>query len=58
VSIAIAAIIIVVLYLVNKHNRWRQAIKTTAALLIPGILGTALQPLHFFRYSVHTLLPA
>jgi type II secretory pathway pseudopilin PulG len=38
-TLGIALILIFVLYLIDKHNRWRQAIKITVALIVLGILG-------------------
>lgn len=38
-TLGIALILIFVLYLIDKHNRWRQAIKITIGLVILGILG-------------------
>ncbi len=38
-SLGIAAVIIFVLYLIDKHGRWRQAAKGGSALLILAILG-------------------
>jgi hypothetical protein len=38
-TLGIALILIFVLYLIDKHNRWRQAIKITVALIILGIVG-------------------
>lgn len=38
-ALGIALILIFVLYLIDKHNRWRQAIKITVALVILAILG-------------------
>jgi type II secretory pathway pseudopilin PulG len=37
--VGIALVLIFVLYLIDKHNRWRQAIKITVALIIFAILG-------------------
>jgi hypothetical protein len=37
--LGIALILIFVLYLIDKHNRWRIAIKITVALIILAILG-------------------
>jgi cytoskeletal protein RodZ len=39
VALGIALILIFVLYLIDKHNRWRQAIKITVALMILAIVG-------------------
>jgi type II secretory pathway pseudopilin PulG len=38
-TLGIALILIFVLYLIDKHNRWRQAIKITITLIILAILG-------------------
>jgi type II secretory pathway pseudopilin PulG len=38
-ALGIALILIFVLFLIDKHNRWRQAIKITVALIILAILG-------------------
>jgi hypothetical protein len=38
-TLGIALIVIFVLYLIDKHNRWRQAIKITIAFVTLGILG-------------------
>jgi hypothetical protein len=38
-TLGIALILIFVVYLIDKHNRWRQAIKITVALIILAILG-------------------
>jgi hypothetical protein len=38
-TLGIALILIFVLYLIDKHNRWRQAFKITVGLVILGILG-------------------
>jgi hypothetical protein len=40
-SIGIAAVIIFVLYLIDKHGRWRQTAKITAALTVLTLLGWA-----------------
>jgi hypothetical protein len=38
-SLGIAAVIIFVLYLIDKHGQWRQAGKVAVALVILGLLG-------------------
>jgi uncharacterized membrane protein YsdA (DUF1294 family) len=40
-SLGIAAVIIFVLYLIDKHGRWRQTAKITAALVVLALLGWA-----------------
>jgi uncharacterized membrane protein YsdA (DUF1294 family) len=38
-SIGIAAVIIFILYLIDKHGRWRQAAKIAAGLVVLALLG-------------------
>src|SRR5579862_6153661 len=40
-SLGIAAVIIFVLYLIDKHGRWLQTAKITAALVVLVLLGWA-----------------
>jgi type II secretory pathway pseudopilin PulG len=37
--LAIALVLIFVLYLIDKHNRWRQVFKLTVGLVVLGIVG-------------------
>lgn len=38
-TLGLALIVIFVLYLIDKHNRWREAAKIVAGLLILGVIG-------------------
>jgi hypothetical protein len=38
-SVGIALVLIFVLYLIDKHSRWRQALKLTIGLVVLGIVG-------------------
>jgi hypothetical protein len=38
-SLGIAVIVVFILYLIDKHNRWRQAAKITLGLIIVGFLA-------------------
>jgi hypothetical protein len=38
-TLGIALILIFVLYLIDKHNKWQQAVKITVALVILSVLG-------------------
>src|SRR6266851_2417505 len=38
-SIGLALIVIFILYLIDKHNRWRQAVKILSGLIILAVLG-------------------
>ena len=38
-ALGIALLLIFILYLIDKHNRWRQAVKLTVGLAVLGFLG-------------------
>lgn len=38
-TLGIALLLIFILYLIDKHNRWRQAVKLVIGLLVLGLLG-------------------
>jgi len=38
-TLGLAVIIVFVLYLIDKHNRWRQAMKVVIGLAVLGIVG-------------------
>ncbi len=38
-TLGIALLLIFILYLIDKHNRWRQTIKVTIGLVVVGLLG-------------------
>jgi len=38
-ALGIALLLIFILYLIDKHNRWRQAVKITVGLAVVAVLG-------------------
>lgn len=40
-SLGVALLLIFILHLIDKHNRWRQALKLTVGMVVLGILGVS-----------------
>jgi hypothetical protein len=51
-ALGIALLLIFVLYLIDKHNRWRQAAKITFGLVIVALLGVA-SLYGWFKYDAY-----